>query len=83
MNIQQTARDLSTALGVDIDKTHENAYQRVFKTSSAVKFDITGAQQRGLITVVKDGPTFQEFTMGEHKFVAVPTLGTITSAKPH
>lgn len=78
--ILQQAKKLSTVLGLNFDKTHENAYQRVFKHSEG-KIDLDGAVREGHIKIVKDGSMFREFEMDDVRYVAVPNLNTITQAK--
>lgn len=78
--ILQQAKKLSEVLGVKIDKTHENTYQRVFKFSEG-QIDLDAAQREGLVTIIKDGVVFREFTLDDIRYVAVPTLKTITQEK--
>jgi len=77
--INQLAQQLSQNLNIEVNKTHENTYQRVFKHKGTIDFD--KAQADGLITVFKDGEVIKEFTMDEIRFVAVTSLNTITQAK--
>ena len=78
--ILQQAKKLSSVLGLDFNKTHENTYQRVFKHSEG-QIDLLAAQRAGHIIIVKDSPMFKEFDMDNVRYVAVPTLKTITQAK--
>lgn len=78
--ILQQAKKLSTVLGLNFDKTHENAYQRVFKHSEG-QIDLEAAQREGHIRIVSDGQVFREFEMDNVRYVAVPTLKTVTQAK--
>jgi len=78
--ILQQAKKLSSVLGVNFDKTHENTYQRVFKHSDG-QIDLDAAQRAGHIQIVKEGTVFREFDMDNIRYVAVPTLKTITQAK--
>lgn len=78
--ILQQAKKLSAVLGLNFDKTHENTYQRVFKHSEG-QIDLDAAVRNGDIKIVKEGTVFREFEMDEIRYVAVPTLKTITQAK--
>lgn len=77
--INQLADKLSQNLKVQINKTHENAYQRVFKVAGPIDFD--AAAEAGLITMFKNGEVIKEFSLDEIRFVAVTSLNTITQEK--
>lgn len=77
--INQLADKLAQNLGVAVNKTHENAYQRVFKVAGPIDFD--KAEADGLITMFKNGEVIKEFSLDEIRFVAVTSLNTITQAK--
>lgn len=78
--ILQQAKKLGEVFGVKIDKTHENAYQRVFKFSEG-QLDVDAAARGGHIQIVKEGSVFREFTLDDVRYVAVPSLKTITQEK--
>ncbi|MNB75793.1 hypothetical protein D3C75_224500 [compost metagenome] len=77
--INQLAQQLSSKLNIEVNKTHENAYQRVFKHKGDIDFN--QAERDGLITIFKNGEVIKEFTLDEIRFVAVTSLNTITQAK--
>lgn len=77
--INVLAAKLETAFGVTIDKTHENAYQRVFKVRGAI--DVAAAASRGAITAVTHSGAYTAFTVDGVAYNAVPALNTITAAK--